>query len=59
MNPADVLKATKIADLLVLVGQVIRHLKCCRILANEMAINQSQYADDLLNKCEALSIAVQ
>ena len=55
IDPADVPKTAKIANLRILVEQVIRQLKCFRILANDMAINQLQYADDVLKVCAALS----
>ena len=54
MDPADVRKTTKIANFQILAKQVILRLKCFRIFANEMAINQLEYADDVLKVCAAL-----
>ena len=54
MDPADERK-TEIANLQILVEQPIQWLKCFRILANEMGINQLQCADDVLKVCAALS----
>ena len=48
MNTADLGKTTKIANLRILVEQVIRWLKCFRVLANGMTINELQYVDDML-----------
>ena len=48
MDPNGLPKETKIANLWILIEQVIWRLKCFRILANEMVINQFQYADDVL-----------
>ena len=48
MNTGDVGKTTKIANLQILVEQVIRWLKCFRVLANGMTINELQYVDDML-----------
>ena len=55
MDPADERKTIEIANLQILVEQPIQWLKCFRILANEMEINQLQYADDVLKMCAALS----
>ena len=41
-------KTTKIANLRILVEKVIPRLKCFRILANDMAINQLEHVDDIL-----------
>lgn len=55
MEPDDVWETTKIANLRILVEQVIWWLKYFTILADEMEINQLQYADDVLKACVALS----
>lgn len=55
MEPDDVWETTKIANLRILVEQVIWWLKYFTILADEMEMNQLQYADDVLKACVALS----
>lgn len=55
MEPDDVSETTKIANLRILVEQVIWWLKYFTILADEMEMNQLQYADDVLKACVALS----
>lgn len=55
MEPDDVWETTKIANLKILVEQVIWWLKYFTILADEMEMNQLQYADDVLKACVALS----
>ena len=60
MDPPDAWKTTKIANLQIILEQVIQKLiKCFRILANEMAINQLQYADDLLTVGATLKTNIQ
>lgn len=54
MDPSDLRKTLKIENLRILLNK-IRRLKCFRIIANEMAINQLHYADDMLKLCVALS----
>ena len=55
IDPADARKTAQIANLRILVEQLIRQLKCFRILAHEMVIDQLQFTDDLLKVCAALS----
>ena len=55
MGPFSVRKTTKIVNLWIIIEQVIHQLKCFRILANEMAINQLQYIDDMLKVWAVLS----
>lgn len=53
VDPADVRKTPKTANLWILVEQVTRRLKCFKILANQMAINLLQYAYE---SCATLSV---
>lgn len=48
MDSADVRKTAKIANLMILAEKVIRQHKRFRIFADEIAINQLQYAYDVL-----------
>ena len=51
MMSGQVLKTKEIAQLRILVEQVIRRLKCYRILSQEMPLDIVSYVDDILTVC--------
>ena len=55
MSPAEIRKTKHIANLRILVEQVIRRLKTFRILASEYPINMLKLFDDVITVCSALS----
>ena len=54
MLSGQVLKTKEIAQLRILVEQVIRRLKCFRILSQELPLNLIGYIDDILVTCSAV-----
>ena len=55
MTPSQIKKTKEIANLRILVEQVIRRIKTFRILAVEYPINMLRVFDDALTICVALS----
>ena len=54
MLPGQVLRTKEIAQLRILVEQVIRRLKCFRILSPELPPNLIGHIDDILVTCSAV-----
>ena len=54
MLSGQVLKTKEIVQLRILVGQVIRRLKCFRILSQELPLNLIGHIDDILVTCSAV-----
>ena len=55
MTPAEIVKTKKIANMRILVEQVIRRLKLFRILSSEMVLSLVTSFDDMLVVCGALT----
>ncbi|XP_047137793.1 uncharacterized protein LOC124814300 [Hydra vulgaris] len=55
MTPSEIVSTQKVANLRILVEQVIRRLKTFRILAGEYPINMIRCFDDVVTVCAALS----
>ena len=55
MTPAQVVKTKKIANMRILVEQVIWRLKLFRILNTELPLSMVSYFDDIVTVCGALS----
>ena len=55
MKPAEIVKTKKIANMRILVEQVIRRLKLFRILSNELVLPHIKYFNEILMICGALS----
>ena len=54
MNSGNVLKTQEIAQLRILVEQVIRRLKTYRILSGELPLNMVVHADNIMTVCSAV-----
>ena len=50
----QVVKTKRVAQVRILVEQVIRRLKCFRILSQEMPLDLVSYIDDILTVCSAV-----
>ena len=55
MTPAEIVKTKKIANMRILVEQVIRRLKLFRILASELPLTLMKCFDDIVVVCAALT----
>ena len=55
MTPAEIVKTKKIANMRILVEQVIRRLKLFRILASELPLTLMRCFDDIVVVCAALT----
>ena len=54
MVPSELIKTKKIANIHILVEQVIQQVKTLKVLANELPISIIRYIDDILIICCAL-----
>ena len=55
MLPEQIVRTKEIARLRILVEQVIRRMKCFRILSQEMPVNLLGHVDDIVVICAALT----
>jgi len=55
MTPTELAKTNKIAKMRIIVEQVIRQLKCFRIISNELPILALSQIDDIVIVCAALT----
>ena len=55
MTPAEIVKTKKIANMRILIEQVIRRLKIFRILATEVPLTLMKCFDDIVIVCGALT----
>ena len=55
MTPAEIVKTKKIANMHILIEQVIRRLKIFRVLATEVPLTLMKCFDDIVIVCGALT----